>query len=397
MKKHEVVIIGGGFAGVKAALELVDDQKIKVTLVSERSDFHYYPTLYRTATGGRKMISSIPLSTIFTGKTITIVQDSAISVNREEKTITTKAGQKLSYNSLLLCLGVKTNYFNIPGLQRYSYGIKTIEDAEELKNHLHQHLVQLRRPDANYIVIGAGPTGVELAGALQSYITKLLHDHGLSKRTVHIELVDSASRILPRMTKTMSKRVARRLRKLGIRILTNHTIDTLDEKTLTVDGKPIRSQTVIWTAGVTNNSFFKTNDFQLTAAGKVRVDQFLQAEPSIYVAGDNADTPYSGMAQTALYDGTFIASNIKRTVRNQEALTYTAKRPIYVTPVGRHFAAIQWGKLRIYGIAGWGLRKLADYVAYHDYLPWQLATKLWLAENDEENACLQCSDHHNSP
>ncbi|MFO0971400.1 MAG: FAD-dependent oxidoreductase [Candidatus Saccharimonadales bacterium] len=396
MSKHEVVIIGGGFAGVKAALELVDDPKVKVTLVSERPDFRYYPTLYRTATGGRKMISSIPLVTIFAGKSITILQDSVTTINRQEKTIATKAGRAVKYDSLLLCLGVQTNYFNIPGLQKYSYGIKTIEDAEELKNHLHQQLIQQWRPDTNYIVIGAGPTGVELAGALQAYVVKLLRDHGISKRSVHIELVDTAPRILPRMPKAVSRRVARRLRKLDIRILTNRHVDTLDETTLTVDDRPIRSQTVIWTAGVTNNSFFKTNKFQLTAGGKVRVDQYLQAEPSVYVAGDNADTPYSGMAQTALYDGKFIASNITRLAHSQDARSYVAKRPIYVTPVGRHFAAVQWGGLRIYGVAGWGLRKLADYVAYHDYLPWRLAATLWLAENDEENTCSQCLERGES-
>lgn len=391
MNKHTVIIVGGGFAGIKAALELVDDRRLDVILINDRPDFRYYPTLYRTATGGRKMIANIPLSTIFAHKQISIVRDKVRFIDRQQKIISTQSGQTMNYHSLVLCLGVKTNYFNIPGLKQFSYGIKTLEDAEELKEHLHKQLVQEQRPDANYIVIGAGPTGVELAGALQSYVTKLLHRHGLPKQKLHIELIDSAPRILPRMPKSVSRKVARRLRLLGIKILTNRHIDAQDDKSLTVNNKPIRSQTVIWTAGVTNSPFFKANNFQLTSAGKVRVDQFLQAEPGVYVAGDNADTPYSGMAQTALYDGEYIATNIKRSLDKIEIRPYIAKRPIYVTPVGKHFAAVQWGRVRFYGIIGWSLRKLADYVAYRDYLPWRLATALWAAEADEENSCPLCS------
>jgi NADH dehydrogenase len=161
---------------------------------------------------------------------------------------------------------------------------------------------------------------------------------------------------------------------------------------LMVNNKPIRSHTVVWTAGVTNHPFFTEHSFQLARNGKVRVDQYLQAEPGIYVIGDNADTPYSGMAQTALHDGEFVAMNLRRLASQQEPNPYIAKKPIYVFPAGPGWAAVVWGHFRFYGRTGWVLRRLADFVGYRDYLPWQLAAKHWIAEPDEEESCPLCAD-----
>ena len=155
--------------------------------------------------------------------------------------------------------------------------------------------------------------------------------------------------------------------------------------------RKLLSQTVIWTAGVANHPFFGAHEFQLTKNGKVRVDQFLQAEQNIYVIGDNADTPYSGMAQTALHDGGFIAAHLKRLAYKLDPVPYDAKKPIYVFPAGPKWAAVLWGKVRFYGRTGYALRRTADLVAYHDYEPWKLATKRWMAEDDREEFCVICS------
>lgn len=157
-----------------------------------------------------------------------------------------------------------------------------------------------------------------------------------------------------------------------------------------VNDKPIRSHTVIWTAGVANHAFFTDNNFQLAANHKVRVDQFLQAEPGIYVIGDNADTPYSGMAQTALYDGVYIANNLIRLADNEAPTPYEAKKPIYVLPAGPNWAAVVWGKFHFYGFIGWIMRRAADFVAYRDYEPWFRATKRWMAEAKIEDLCPKC-------
>ncbi len=391
MSKHKVVIAGGGFGGLKAALELSKDHRFHVTLISDHTDFRVYPALYRVSTGGARRLASVPLTEIFAGTSVHIIQDSVTTLDRQTRVIATKVGHTVHYDALILSLGVTTNYFHIEGLPEYSYGIKSLVDAEELKQHLHQQLLDDKQPDLNYVVIGGGPTGIELAGALPAYIRKITKQHGLPRRAVHVDLIEAAPRLIPRMPKDMSKRVARHLRKLGIKIYLKTAVQAQTADALMANNKPIRSHTVIWTAGVANHSFFSDQQFQLTHTGKVRVDQFLQSEAGIYVIGDNADTPYSGVAQTALHDGKYVAKNLKRLANNKDARPYVAKRPIYVLPAGPSWAATLWGPIRIYGRLSWFLRRAADLIAYHDYEPWKLASKRWIAESVEEDHCPICT------
>ena len=390
--KHRIVIIGGGFGGIQTALKLAGDDRFRVTLVTNRPDFHYYPSLYRTATGGRRMISSIPLTEIFEGKSVNIILDEAVSVDREKRIVTTKVNHNIGYEALVLALGVQTNYFNIEGLEELSFGIKTPDDAEELKMHLHKQLIEDGKPDTNYVVIGGGPSGIELAGSLVSYLKAMLKSHGIENRSVHVDLVEAAPRLVPRMPKDISIMIRRRLRKLGVQLYLKTVVQSQTADALMVHDKAIRSHTVVWTAGVTNHPFFKDNGFQATRTGKVRVDQYLQSEPGIYVIGDNADTPYSGMAQTALYDGGYIAANLKRVANHEDPSPYRAKKPVYVLPAGEGWAAVLWGKVRLYGRAGWFLRSMADLIAYNDFEPWRLATKRWMAQVDEEDTCPLCNN-----
>lgn len=392
MAKHKVVIVGGGFGGVKAALELAEDKRFHVTLISKRVDFRIYGMLYKVATGGTKAISGVPLEDIFAGKGVHLLHDSVESIDRKQRIVTTKVNHTVAYDALIIAMGVTTNYFGIKGLEEYSYGIKNLSDAQELKRHLHKQLLDEHRPDLNYVVVGGGPTGVELAGALPDYIRKICKQHGLPARTFHVDLIEAAPRLVPRMPKDMSRSIARHLRKMGIKIYLNTAVQAQTVDALMINNKPIRSHTVVWTAGVMNRPFFTEQGFQLARNGKVRVDQFLQAEPGIYVIGDNADTPYAGMAQTAIYDAIFVAQNLMRVAHGNDALPYKAKRPIYVLPAGPYWAAVLWGPVRIYGLLGWVLRRLADLVAYHDYEPWHLATKRWMMDADEEESCPYCAD-----
>ena len=177
-KKQKVVIVGGGFGGIKAALDLCEDERFHVTLVSNNDNFRYYPSLYHTATGSSKDVSSIPILEIFEGKNIEFVRAEALSLDRQNQIVHLKGGQKFAYDSIIWALGVVTNYFNIPGLAEYSYGIKTLEDAERFKMHLHKQLVVKQRPDQNYVIVGGGPTGIELAGVLGDYIRLISKKHG---------------------------------------------------------------------------------------------------------------------------------------------------------------------------------------------------------------------------
>lgn len=391
-KKQKVVIVGGGFGGLKTALDLSKADAVDITLISETDNFRYYPSLYHTATGGSDEVSSIPLDELLDTSLVNRIHAKITGLDRAQKHVITSTGQEISYDYLVLALGVVTNYFHIEGLDKFAYGIKTLEDAEALKVHLHQQIIDNRRPDINYVIVGGGPSGIELAGVLGDYVKYICKKHKIRRRAVHVDLVEAAPRLVPRMAPAVSRKIARQLRKKGVRLYFKSAVQgqTVDE--LLVNGKPIRSHTVIWTAGMANNPFFVEQGFQLVKNGKVRVDQYLQAEPSIFVIGDNADTPYSGMAQTAIHDGAYLARSLETMVkRNETPNPYVAKKPIYVLPAGPNWAAVQWGRLRLYGRVGWALRRAADFVGYRDYESFFKATKQWFSEYEREDLCSLCS------
>lgn len=391
MRKEKVLIVGGGFGGVKAALELAEDPRFTITLLTESDHFRYYPTLYRTATGGKRTNASIPLHTLFADKPVTVINGTATTLDRKAKTVATAQGEVVEYDTLILGLGVVTNYFHIPGLEEFSYGIKTVQDAERFKEHLHAQLIDERRPDLSYVIVGGGPTGIELAGALPSYLKQLMKAHGIRHRAIHVDLVESSPRLLARSPRDTSRMITRRLRRQGVTLHLGKVVQGQTASELTVSGKPIQSHTVVWTAGVTNNPFFSANGFVIMGRGKVATDVYLQAEENIFVIGDNANTPYSGMAQTAVLDGKFVATNLKRRMSGKQFKAYKPKEPWSVIPVGGYWASATRGGIRAYGVAGWLLREAADLVAFHDYEPWVEAGKQWATEFGKEETCTVCA------
>jgi NADH:ubiquinone reductase (H+-translocating) len=391
MKVKKVLIVGGGFGGVKTALDLCDHAGFEITLLSDKTSFEYHPTLYHTATGGSRAISEIPLNEILGNKGVNIIAGKAVKLDRDHKFILTQDGEKLGYDILVLSLGAVTNYFGIKGMEEYSYGIKSLAEAEKLKTHLHEQLTDDLHPDLNYIIVGGGPTGVELAGALPGYIKRIMKQHGLSDRRVHVDLVEAAPHLMPRMEPSVSKAFEKRLRKLGVKLYLETPVQAITANTLLINGKDVRSHTVVWTAGIANNPFFEANGFMLAKNHKVQVDKLLQAWPGIFVIADNADSPYSGMAQTALYDAHFVAENLIRHHEGKKPYAYKPKKPVYVTPAGPHWAAVVWGPLHIYGWAGWAIRQAADWIGYKDLAPWWRATKLLLAGSDHEDSCPVCA------
>lgn len=389
-KKRKILILGGGFGGVKTALELSRSSELELTLISDRDYFRYYPTLYHTATGGDLRSSVIPLSEIFKDSGVRLVLDEARGIEREKKVVVGKK-KNYSYDDLIISLGVVTNFFNIKGLEEFAFGIKTEQEAARLRAHLHELLLDTGKPDLNYVIIGGGPTGVELAGALPGYLNHVIESHGIKKRSLHIDLVEAAPRLMPRMSRRYSQAIAKRLHQLGIRLYLGQTVQAETADKLMVSGHSIESHTVVWTAGVTNHPFFSKNSFSLNEHGKVVVDSYLRAAPDIFVIGDNADTPYSGMAQTALYDACFVANNLRRTVKGKSMRTYTPKRPVNITPAGPRWAAVSWGRVELFGIFGWLLRSAADFMGYKDYEPWWRAGKHVMAELEEKDDCPKCA------
>ena len=389
-----VVIVGGGFGGLKAALELEGTPGITVTLISERDHFVYYPALYSVATGGTQRKSFVPLSTVLEGRKITLVHDTIIGYDPIRKCISS-ATREYHYARVVFAMGVVTSYFGLRGLDRYSYGIKSYDEVKRFRNHLHDELVHSAHLDKQYVVVGAGPTGVELASSLSSYLEHITDAHRIKHSRIRIKLVEAAPRILPRMSESASQAVRSRLKSLGVTVMTNEKVEWQDDYEISVNGRSIPTRTVVWTSGVTNNPFFEKHSglFTLLPNKKVEVDSHLMSELSTYVIGDNAGTPYSGMAQTALRDGVFVANDVKRVHFRRARKPYRSILPPVVIPVGRHWAILEWHGIRVTGLIGNSIRRVADLIGYYDILPFKTALSVWRTRDDHNGDCDTCREH----
>jgi NADH dehydrogenase len=379
----QVTIVGGGFGGVKAALEISKNKKNKVILITDKTDFQYYPALYSAATGGSHLEAWVPLIEIFGNRNnVTIIIDSITSVDRHTQTITATSGTKYIYDTLVLAIGAVTTYFGIEGLSEFAYGIKSADEINRLKQRLLDEFSMPHAADKHILIIGAGPTGVELAGALGTYLEHLKVRFNKPEPKISINLIEAAPRVLPRMSERASKLVYNRLASLGVHVELGMKVESETIDTLIVNGRPIKSQTVIWTSGVANNPFFTANANQFTLAknGKVVVNDYLQVDKHVYVIGDNAATSFSGLAQTALKDGIFVA----RHIMSKSSTKYVAKMPPVVVPVGKNWAVFEYKKIRLAGFMASIIRRVADLVGYRDILPFGQALGVWSAQMIKE-------------
>lgn len=377
----QITIVGGGFGGVRAALKLAKDKTNKITLVTDKPDFQYYPALYGAATGRSYLESWVPLSKIFSGiRNVHIEIDTVTTINPKENYVAGATGKKYSYDECILALGAVTTYFGIEGLDTYAFGIKSYDEVVRLKRHIYEDIAQKHQVDKHYVVIGAGPTGVELAAALGSYVKRVCEHFNMEKKA-RVNLIEAAPRVLPKMSEQASAKVHRRLRKLGVSVKTGKAVEKATANEIMVGGKPLKSQTVIWTSGVMNHPFFKQHAdvFDLAPNGRVLVDEYMQAAPHVYVIGDNAATPYTGLAQTALHDAIFVAKNMQRQKHGRQLKKYHAVKPPVVVPVGDRWAVFEWYGIRLYGWIAAIIRRVADFVGYNDILPLGQALGVWRA------------------
>jgi NADH dehydrogenase len=390
--KHTILIVGGGFAGVRAARQLAKEPNLKITLISDKPDFAYYPQLYHAATGGSRAEASLPLAELLAGNGVRVIRDQAMALDPDGHTLTSKSGEKYHFDELILALGSVTNYFGIKGLKEFAYNIKTIEGAEILKNHLHHELVELHKTELHYVVIGAGPTGIELSAALGQYLRRIARLHGIKQARFSIDLIEAAPRILPRSSMSYATKVERRLKKLGVHIMTNTKVEGETAEGLEIKGKLLKSHTVVWTSGVSNNPFYEDNAhcFTLAKNGRVVVNDHMEAAPDIYVIGDNADSAHGGLAETAVNDANFVARDIHRKLRKALRPAYRQPVPSSVIPVGSGWAAAQVGPLAFYGRVGWLIRRAADLVAYRSIEAAVQALRVWLHESLHEDDCQIC-------
>lgn len=402
--EKRILIIGGGFGGIRCALDL-EAKRIpaKIVLINDRPHFEYQPALYRVAMGRSEKEACVPISEILEGKQVEFIEDKIVKVEVASKNLVGRSGKIYTFDYLLLALGSETAYFAIPGLKEFSFGLKSIADALRLRNHIHEMFTKCaaRSDDEeedvcrlHFVIVGGGATGIELAGEIAHYAKSQAVLHKIDPSFITIDLIEAASRILPMFPQEVSERVAHHLRSLGVNIFCNRQMTEAEMGELKVRGMTMKTETIIWTAGVKANALYQqVVGFSFDKKGRVLVDEYLRAKgfDDVFVIGDGAATPYSGLAQAAISEGKVAAENIERLILGKQLRKYIPRKPAHVLPVGPSWAVAMVGPFTLYGFLAWIVRRLADFRYFLSILPIGRVLKIFFFKQDLCAACGICS------
>lgn len=384
MKSHQspkkVVIVGGGFGGIATIQKLrKSGVDCDITLVTKGDVFEYYPALYKLVTGALAIEVSVPYKRIKGLNNIHIEKGLFTSLDPARQVIILESGKELPYDYLVLALGSETNYFNIPGLSDLSLSFKSVKEAFRLKRHfceLFGTAMSLSPKDAvsklHTVIVGGGPSGVELAGDLTHYLRSIAKSFNVDPSLVTIDLVESSPRLLPTLPEKVSQKAERRLRMLGVNIFTNRAVTSQDINEVTMGGMNFESNTVIWTAGTRINSVYhKIPNIEFDSRNRVVVSDFfsIPKDNNVFVIGDGAGTKYSGLAQTAIHNGQYLGKHLGTLMKGGIGHPYKPKPVSLVIPIGNYFALFIHGKHLFRGFLPWLLRSVVDFKYFLSLVP----------------------------
>lgn len=375
--------MGSGFGGAKVALELANKPGVKVTLVSQIPNFEYHAALYRSSTGRSPLEVVLPLRDMFKrARNVKIVLDRIVGINVKKKLIVSEAGDTYAYDKVIFAMGNVVNYFGISGMKKSTMTLDTIANTIALRHEL--TVLFKTKKVAKIAVIGAGPAGVELVGELQHYAQLVASKYRSPVTKVKATLIEGSDRVLPTLDKSASHKAQKRLQQLHVKLKLGTQVNACLSGKVCISTGDLDADLIVWTAGSKAVSFYAEHPdvFELER-GRVKVDQYLNAvgHEDIYVIGDNAATPYSGMAQTALHDAIFVAGNILLEHKNQRLKWYTAVRPVYAVPIGPKWAILQTKTRVMSGYKAWLARRRADLAIFKNFQPYKQAMKTWRKGN----------------
>ena len=366
-----VVIVGAGFAGLQVALEL-RKAPVSVTVI-DRTNYHLFqPLLYWVATAALSPADiSSPIRHILRKQQNTEVLMAEVTAVDVEQQRVLMGDRSIPYDYLVLATGARDNYFGHPDWEQFAPGLKTIEDARAIR---HKILLSFEAAELEtdpqkiqelltFVLVGAGPTGVEMAGAIAEIAHKTLtaEFRHIDPRMARIILIEALPRILGAFPKSLARKTQKRLTRMGVEVRTNTPVLNIDEHGVTVPDEHIAANTIIWSAGVGASPAGKWLNAEMDRAGRVKVaeDLSVPGHPNIFVIGDTASVqqqgkPVPGVAPAAIQEGGYVASVITRRVTGQEqgkAFHYINKGNL--ATVGRAYAIVDIGPFRLTGLIAW--------------------------------------------
>jgi len=376
MHLPRIVIIGGGFGGLAAAKAL-RASPADVILI-DRSNHHLFqPLLYQVATSvlAPGQISAPIRGILGNQRNTTVILGEVTGVNKEERYVVANSPDRsqvhIPYDYLILATGQRHSYFGHDEFEQFAPGLKSLADAVAIRNRV---LLAFEQAEAEedpsqhrnlltFVLVGAGPTGVEMAAALAIMVRKTLRSEfrRIDPLSARIVLVDMANRVLGTFADVLSDAAKRHLEQLGVEVRLGHGVDQIDEEGVIVGGERIASKTVIWTAGVAPSPAGKWLGVETDRAGRVKVqpDLTVPGHPEIFVVGDTASLlrdgkPLPGVAQVAMQGGRYAGKLIARRLAGKATLPpfrYFDKGNMAV--VGKGFAIMQSGKIHLSGFFAW--------------------------------------------
>ena len=376
MAQPKIIIVGGGFGGLAAAKAL-RKAPAKITLIDRTNHHLFQPLLYQVATAALtpSQIATPIRSVLRKQKNTTVILGEVTGVDQDKKRVfVTDADRQnvpVEYDYLILATGATHSYFGRDEFARFAPGLKSLADAEAARNKILQAFEMAEAEDdparygalLTFVLVGAGPTGVEMASALAVLVrTTLKSDfRRINPASARIVLVDMAPRVLSPFSENLSAAAKRRLEKLGVEVRLGHSVDQIDADGVVVAGERIASKTVIWTAGVAPSPAGKWLNAATDRAGRVRIqkDLTVPGHPEIFVVGDTASLDQDGralpgVAQVAMQQGRYAGKLIQKRIAGglpQAAFSYFDKGNMAV--VGKGFAVLQSGKVQVSGFGAW--------------------------------------------
>ncbi|MFD2938032.1 NAD(P)/FAD-dependent oxidoreductase [Spirosoma flavum] len=372
-KKPRVVIIGGGFGGMNLAKSLRDTD-VQVVLFDKQNYNGFWPLLYQVATAGLEPDAiAEPFRKMFDGfKDFHYRMVRVNKVDPTSKTVTTMIGD-LHYDYLIIASGSKSNFFGNEQIQKYSFPLKTIPEALNVRSQFLQCFEQAsvttdpaeRASLLTFVIAGAGPTGVEMAGSLAEMRKHVLPSDypGLDFSQMQIYIVEGLGKVLPPMSDEAGQKAQRYLEDLGVIIKLNTLVESYDGETVTFKGgEQIRTQTLVWGAGVTG-AMIDGIPAESTERGRILVDPInrVQGLTNVFAIGDIAfmkleDYPkgHPGVAQPAIQQGVHLAKNLRRMLKNEptEPFKYFEKGSLAIVGRSRAVADLP-GNIHLGGFIAW--------------------------------------------